>query len=372
MTIKQTMAAAALTAILGIAACSKTPGPDNNNNGQSSLFGNYDQTAMLTNIGNNVLLSGINNAVTSATTAQVAIAAFAAAPNNGTLTAAQTAWAILAQNWAVVEPFGFGPMQDNLISANTNTWPANPTKIESAITANSNAVNVGADTKGLKGLEYLLFDKSGDNVVLTKYTGGNAAARIAFLNSVAKDVVTQATNLKNAWKSGYLTTFENAKGNDVSSSASQLINTLSLFLDQVKNMKVGNPIGMGVKVNDNKAHPELIEYTIAEQSIPAMKANVQAMKAAFDGGSGQGLDDLLNYVKAQKNGQNLSVVVDAQFDDVISKINAINAPYSTAVSSQTQQLQAVFNSLKTLIAYFKVDVANNLGVTITFSDTDGD
>ena len=367
--IKQTMATAAVAVILCVAACSKSPSPDNN---QSSLFGNYDQTAMLTNIGNNILLSGINNAATSATAVQTAITAFGTAPNSGTLIAAQGAWATLAQNWAVVEPFGFGPMQDQLISANTNTWPANSAKIESAITANSNAANIGADTKGLKGLEYLLFDKGGNSAVLSKYTGGNAAARIAFLNSVVKDVVTQATNLQNGWKNGYLNTFENAKGNDVSSSASQLINTLSLFLDQVKNMKIGNPIGLGVKVNDNKAHADLIEYTIAEQSIPVMKANVQAMKAAFDGGSGQGLDDLLNYVKAQKNGQNLSVVVDNQFDDVISKINAINAPYSTAVSSQTQQVQAVFNSLKTLIAYFKVDVANNLGVTITFSDTDGD
>ncbi|HEY0245206.1 MAG TPA: hypothetical protein VGC01_06550, partial [Mucilaginibacter sp.] len=71
-------------------------------------------------------------------------------------------------------------------------------------------------------------------------------------------------------------------------------------------------------------------------------------------------------------GQSLSAVVDSQFDDVINKINAVNSPYATAVSSQKQQVQDVFNSLKTLIAYFKVDVANNLGVTITFTDTDGD
>lgn len=363
------MAASVAAVVFAAAACSKST---DSSKSSSSLFGSYDQGTMLTNIGSNVLLAGINNFSTSAAADVSAISAFTANPNATTLTAAQTAWTALALNWGTVAPFNFGPLNDNLISATVDTWPANDTKIETAITAQSTAASVGADTKGLKGLEYLLFDKTGNAAVLAKYTGTGAASRITFLNSVAQDLAAQATNLQKQWTGGYLNTFESAKGNDVSSSVSQVVNTISLYLDEVKNMKIGNPIGMGVKVNDNQAHPDLIEYTIAEESLPVMKANVLAMKAAFDGGSGQGLDDLLNYVKAQKNGQNLSTVVDSQFDDVITKMNLINSPYATAVGSQKQQVQDVFTSLKTLIAYFKVDVANNLGVTITFADTDGD
>lgn len=369
MYIKQKIGFAAAGLILIAAACSKSPSSSGTS---TTLFGSYDQTTMLNNIGSNVLMANINTLTTSAATAQTAITAFTTTPNATTLTAAQTAWAVLAVNWAAVAPIDFGPIQDNLIEANVDTWPASDSKIETAITAGSSASVVGADTKGLKGLEYLLFDANGNTAVLAKYTGSTAAAREAFLNSVAKDVATQTATLQSDWKGSYLTVFEGAKGNDVSSSVGQLVNTISLYLDQVKNMKIGNPIGMGVKINDSKAHPDQIEYTLAEESLPVMKANIQAMKAAFDGGSGQGLDDLLNYVKATKSGQNLSTVVDAQFDDVITKMNAITPPYATATSSQTQQIQAVFTSLKTLIAYFKVDVANNLGVTITFTDTDGD
>jgi len=363
------MGASAAAVLFMTAACSKSSDLTKT----SSLFGSYDQSTMLNNIGSNVLLAGINNLTTSSSAAVTAINAFTLSPSDATLTAAQTAWTTMAISWGTAGPFNFGPMSNNLIAATIDTWPANTTKIETAISAQSAASTVGADTKGLKALEYLLFDKSGNTAVLAKYTGTSAAKRITFLNSVAQNVVTQATSLQTAWNSGgYLSTFENAKGNDVSSSVGQVVNIISLYLDEVKNMKIGNPIGMGVKVNDNLAHPDQIEYTIAEESLPVMKANVLAMKAAFDGGSGQGLDDLLNYVKAQKNNQNLSTVVDAQFDDVIAKINLINSPYATAVSSQKQQVQDVFTSLKTLIAYFKVDVANNLGVTITFADTDGD
>jgi predicted lipoprotein len=366
MYIKQKIGVALASIILVAAACSKSPKA-------TSPFDNYDQTGMLTNIGNNVLMAGINSLATNAASAQTAINAFAASPNSGALTAAQTAWTALAQSWAVSAPFNIGPMNENLISANVDTWPVSDTKIEAAINAQSNAATVGADTKGLKGLEYLLFDKNGNTAVLAKYTGSGAAAREAFLNSVAVELATQTGNLQKAWSSGgYLSSFESAQGNDVSSSVSQIVNIVSQYLDFVKTYKIGTPIGMGVKVNDNLPHPDMIEYTIADQSLPVMKANIQAMKAVFDGGTGQGLDDLLNYVKAQKNGQNLSTVVDSQFDDVINKLNLINSPYATAVSSQKQQVQDVFNSLKILIAYFKVDVANNLAVTITFSDTDGD
>jgi uncharacterized protein len=362
----QGVSAVALLLLLMVAACSKIP--DDNN----SLFGNYDQATMLNNIGNTILLSGINNLSASATAAAGAISAFTSSPTDNTLTAAQTAWETLSQNWATSAPFDFGPMNDNLISPNLDTWPANDSKIENAISAQSNATNVGADTKGLKGLEYLLFDKNGNTAVLAKYTGSDAANRKAFLNSVVQDVVTQSAGLQNGWNTGYLNSFATAKGNDVSSSVSQMVNAIALYLDNIKTLKVGNPIGMGVKVNDNQPHPDKIEYTLAEESLPVMKANVLAMKAAFDGGSGQGLDDLLDYTKAQKNGQNLSAVIDGQFDDVVNKIKLINPPYATAVSTQTAQVQDVFNSLKTLITYFKVDAANNLGVTITFSDTDGD
>ena len=358
--------AVAAMAILLATACSKIPDSDN------SLFGNYDQTAMLNNIGNQVLLAGINRFSASAASAATAVSAFASNPADETLTSAQTAWQKLSQDWAAAAPFNIGPMNANLISGAVDEWPANRDKIEKSILAQSKATNVGADAKGLKGLEYLLFDKNGKAAVLAKYAGDNADKRKAFLNSVAQDVAAKAAYLQNAWNTGYLDAFATAKGNDVSSSASQMVNAIAFYLDNIKTLKIGNPIGMGIKINDNRPHPDKIEYAIAEESLSTMKANVQAMKTAFDGGAGQGLDDLLNYVKAQKNGQNLSAVVDKQFDEAVAKLNAVNPPYGVAVETQTQQVKDVFNSLKILISYFKVDVANRLGVTITFSDTDGD
>ncbi|MBS1682049.1 MAG: imelysin family protein [Bacteroidetes bacterium] len=363
---KRLLKAFVFFALLILAGCSTIP--DTNN----SLFGNYDQATMLNNIGNNILMGHINEVVSKFEEADEAINAFTANPNDSTLIKAQSAFNTMVESWAFVSPFNFGPMNDNLILVNIDTWPISATKIENAISAQSNAATVGADTKGLKTLEYLLFDKNGNTAVLSKYTEASSDNRKAFLNSVAQNLSLQITDLQNHWNDGHLNSFVTSKGNDVSSSVSQLVNAVALTMDQIKNVKVGNPIGLGVKVNDNQPHPDKIEYTLTEESLGVMKANIQAMKDAFNGGSAQGFDDLLDYVKAKKNGLDLSDVINDQFDLVITKINAINPPYSNAVSAQTNDVREVFDSLKTLIVYFKVDVANNLGVTITFSDTDGD
>ncbi|HEY0298249.1 MAG TPA: imelysin family protein [Arachidicoccus sp.] len=353
-----------------VISCSKSPSTGNS----SSLFGSFDQTAMLTNIANNVLLTQIDSLAFYANAVNTDVTSFTANPSTATLNTAQSDFAKLATNWGLAVPYNFGPMQTNSLQypIDTYPWPANTTKIETEVSGQGNAATAGTDVEGMKSLEYLLFDKSGNAAVLTKYTtASDAANRKKYLISVATDLQTKTASLKSGW-TNYLSSFVGAKGNDVNSSLSLIINNMSIYLDVVKNMKIGNPIGMGVKLNDNKVHPDQIEYPLSEESLPVMIANMQSMKDVFDGGSGQGIDDLLNYLKAQSNGQNLSTVIDNQFNDAITKLKAINPPYVTAITTQTQQLQAIYTSIKALLAYIKVDMANNLGVTITFTDNDGD
>jgi predicted lipoprotein len=342
---------------------------------KNDLFNNFNQQALLTNIGNNILVPGINNFSKSSVTTQTAIDSFIANPNSTTLASAQDSFMQLSINWAVVEPFNFGPMTDNLWAPEIDTWPIDTGKIQTAISSLANASAQGGDSKGLKALEYLLFDVNGNQAVLAKYTGPSAANMKSYLSSVMGQITLVAAALQTAWtgNGNYINTFITATGNSVSSSVSLLINSTAFYLDEVKNAKVGSPIGMGVRVNDNQPHPNLIEYPIAELSIPAMKANIQSMQSVFDGGgAGTGLRDLLNFVGAVQNGQNLSTVVDTEFVSAINEVNGITPPYAAATVNQTQQLKNLYTALKLLVANYKVNVSNNLGVAITFADTDGD
>jgi predicted lipoprotein len=343
-----------------------------------SLFYSYNQQAMLTNIGTNILVPGINNFATSATATQTAIDSFIANPGTATLNAAQSAFAQMAINWATIEPFNFGPMTDNLWAQTIDTWPIDTGKVQTAISSQANATTQGADSKGLKTLEYLLYDANGNQAVLAKYANGNALAanQKSYLSSVMASVASTATALQSSWtgSGNYLnSSFILAQGNNVGSSVSLLVNSIAFYMDQVKNMKIGSPIGMSVKVNDNQPHPNLIEYPLSGLSLPAINANLVSMKAVLDGGStGPGLKDLLNFINAQQNGQSLSIVGDNDFVTSINEINAITPPFAMALTNQSQQLQTAFLSLRVLIVYFEVDAAGDCGISITFNDNDGD
>ncbi|MEO6851188.1 MAG: imelysin family protein, partial [Mucilaginibacter sp.] len=266
--IYRLIAIAFIAIIFTMAACKKGGQTDSG----TTLYGSYDQNAMLANVGNNIIVHSINNFTTSSASVAAAISSFVNSPDASSLAAAQASFQALALSWAATAPFDFGPLSDNLWYAKIDTWPVNPGKIENAVSTNVDASTQGSDVKGLKALEYLLFDKKGKAAVLAKYQGTDVAItnRKNYLVSVSKNISAMATDLANAWSSSYSNTFSNSKGNDVSSSVSLLVNTFSLYLDEVKNLKIGNPIGMGIKVNDGQPHADKIEYLLTEESLQVM------------------------------------------------------------------------------------------------------
>jgi predicted lipoprotein len=42
------------------------------------------------------------------------------------------------------------------------------------------------------------------------------------------------------------------------------------------------------------------------------------------------------------------------------------------VRTETAQIEGAYDAIKSLLVLIKVDMANKLGITITFSDADGD
>lgn len=337
-----------------------------------SLFDSYDQKTMLGNVADAVLIPAYAQFATSTLDLKTKYTAFLTNTDSVHFVAVRSSYLQLVNSWAGVEPFNLGPINDKLWTVQINTWPVKAYKIETAITANASASTQGADAKGMKALEYLLFDTSFSTALQQLSSAPGAVDRANYTASVIADLDAKASVLAQDWAKTYREEFVQAQGNDVSSSLGLLVNAIALNLDEVKNMKVGNTVGLGVKVNDNLSHPDLVEYARANVSLSAMQQNLISLKNAFNGGAGQGIDDLLNFVQAKKDGQDLSVMVNAQFDDALTKISGLQQPFQLAVVSQKQDVVSLFQSLKKLIAFFKVDIANNLGVTITFSDTDGD
>lgn len=344
-----------------------------------SLFDSFDRKGMLQNIGQNIILKDIEQFNTAAAQLQDAIVALQADANATTLSAAQAAWNNAHDKWSMCVPYNFGPMEDQLLQPKIDKWPVNTAAIEanisSATTIDNDYINTkGSSEKGLKALEYLLFDfDAGNTAVLEKLTTASSATnRLAYLKALAQNIQEQSNKLYTAWSpsgGNYLSQFVNADGNDVSSSVGKLVNVFAFYIDVVKNLKVGNAIG---KMTDDMPHPDMVELYESNRSMQALKLNLQSMEQVFKGGSGQGFDDLLNHMKAQRNGSYLTEVTLAGWQNIYTKADAITTPLQVAVTSDNSKVQALYTSLKEQLVFIKVDMVNNLGVALTFSDDDGD
>jgi len=362
-----------MTAALGIASTGILLVPSCKKDCKTSQC--FDRKTMLTDIGNNVILPAFEEFAAKAQALEEQSVTFANTPNINELITLQNRWKETAYAIKKIELFKVGPVNDNFAYANIDFWPVRTNDVNNyfnnatTITA-ADLSTKGSTVKGSPVIEYLIFAHAGGNIaVLDRFnTDADAAKRKDYLKALCTNLNGTAQMLNNAWKNNYLQTFLAADGTDINSSCNSLVNELLATEDYVKGMKVGYPAGK----KDGTLYPENVEAYQSGESIHFIENNLTIFETTFTGGTGQGLDDYLNFVGAESDGVLLSKKIIDQFAVCQSKCGAINLPLSDAVTQQPDKVTELYNELQKLLVYLKVDMVNNLGITITFNDNDGD
>lgn len=363
--------------ILVVWACSKSEEP--------SAFDTFDRKSMLTNLGNNVIIPSFDAFYQKSVALETAINAYTAdVKSEQKLIAAQQAWLDMAEVWKQASVFKQGPIEDKFLLSNidfsTKGVYLNTSLLEKTIadgTAIDNAYieSKGSTVKGIHAIEYLLFDKSRLNAnVMGGYTGINGDKRNAYVKALATNLKNQAQLILDGWKGGYVTTFINADGRDINSSLGILSNKLIDLIYTIRDERIGAPKG---NRNNGVPQPDLAESALNNSSITLAVNELKGLENAFLGRTpagidGVGLDDLLDKLGAKSGDDLLSAKIKNQFARVYAKLNAIPAPLQTAVVNNKTEVQAAYEEIKKLQVMMEVDMINNLGVLLTFSDNDGD
>jgi predicted lipoprotein len=358
-------------------SCSKSEEP--------SAFDTFDRQSMLTNLGNNVIIPSFDAFYQKSTALETAITAYTAdVKNEQKLMAAQQAWRDMAYVWKQASVFKQGPIEDKFLLSNidfsTKGVYLNTTLLEKAITDGTTIDNAyieskGSTVKGVHAIEYLLFDKAQLNAnVIGGYTGINCANRTAYLKALATNLKNQARLILDGWNGGYVMTFINADGRDINSSLGILSNKLIDLIYTIRDERIGAPKG---NRNNGIPQPDLAESALSNSSIALAVNELKGLENAFLGRTpagvdGIGLDDLLDKLGAKSGNDLLSTKINNQFATVYTKLNAIPAPLQTAVINNKAEVQAAYDEIKKLQVLMEVDMINNLGVLLTFSDNDGD
>ena len=212
----------------------------------SSKLPDFDRKAMLQNFAENIINPSFTDLQITVAALKSATDAFTTLPNDANLTTAQTAWDAAYCSWMYANSFNFGPAGEEGIRKSLveeiGTWPADVATIETNIINGNTTLNdFKRDNRGFNAVEYLLFANGNNSNTVTAFTTNTN--RKIYLTALVNKLKMQVEQVATAWTGNYTTSFINNAGTDVGSSTAQMYNEFVRSFENIKNFKIGLPLG---------------------------------------------------------------------------------------------------------------------------------
>jgi predicted lipoprotein len=286
------------------------------------------------------------------------------------LAAAKKAWWTARKPFKEVEVFAFGPAIEEPLryGPKIDFWPVRSADVEAVLadTAPIDASRLGANSKGMPAIEYLLF--APDALAQFRSTPRRGQALVAF----ASDLALQARGLRDAWS---------PEGGDFQSELveagvrSSTFDTLPMALSEVVNRMAftieairGNKLEAGI-ASDGRPLPDRLESQFSGRSIADIRDNLRGIELLFFGAEAQGISGLDALL--QRRGHYLANSVRGALREARAQLATLD-PLTRAVSEDVQGVHVAAERLGVLQRIIQVDVLGALSLSVRFSDNDGD
>ena len=349
--------------LICLASCS------NNGNGDPN---NFDRKLLLENFASNIIVPAYSELESNTAKLATDAADIANSLNRGNLDGLRNTWKETKISWTKVEAFSFGPIKEQALETRINKWPINDFGLESFLDGKSEVTSADvsalpSNQVGFQAIEYLLFDQE----ALAKFE--NNPVRLQLLGALTASLNSNIKNILQQWEGKYKENFMADDGKEFGSSITQLTNAYLEAVDNVRNFKISTPLGLKT---GGIVKPGLVESKYSKFSKELIVANLQSFKAIFNGqgvaGNKKGFDDYLNGLSISPDGKQLSQVINDNFDSTINAVQKIEGSLAEAVEKNPLQVNDALTEMQKLSVLLKTDMMSQLGLIVTFSDSDGD
>ncbi|WP_438712152.1 imelysin family protein [Aquimarina muelleri] len=341
---------------------------DDNNSSKNEAF---DSQQMLSDVTSNIILPSIENFKSEAILLKQSIFDFTGDPTEEKLVVAQNQWEIAAKSYANIYTFNIGKPKELFMHQLIFNWPAFTPDIDNAI-ANDTELNIeliSTRSKGLIGIEYLLFAENNmsnqEIVILFQSTIG----RVTYLELIVNDVEQQALRLSKIWNDNgenYAQSFINNTDTGLQGSLNMLYNGLFNVVETIKKTKLGKPAGLE---GSSTTNTQLLQAVRSEISLDLIKNNLKAIENTYFNTTGLGISDNVAFIT--KNSE-INDRIKTQFENIYSALNQITIPLHKAIDEQKEPVEEAYNSIKQLVMLLNNEVGSTLSIIITPTDNDGD
>ncbi len=335
-----------------------------------------DRAPMLTNYADNYIIPAYAAMVKDLKALKAKTDAFVATPDATRLSELKASFEAAYIAWQKTDVLEFGPAEDVSLRMYMNTYPVTVTKL------NSNIANGGydleqfgnKDAQGFPAIDYLLNGNA--NTIELFTTDAQSAARKQYLQAVVNKMLQKTEGVSNTWVS-YRNTFVAATGTDVNGGMSKMVNAYVLYFERyLRAGKVGLPVGAMTGV----AKPELTEAYYTPQLSNVLSQYAMAAAIAFyegksyDGtGSGASMKTYLASIGTKDdNGTAIADLITTKLKQAETRLKALNTPIKDAVISKRPEVLTIYDDMQQCVPLLKVDMVSAFGISITYTDNDGD
>jgi predicted lipoprotein len=354
-------------------ACSSDAGP-----ASTSSAPPPDRGKILGDLATNVFVPAYSDSVVDATALEAAMNTLRDAPSAETLAAARAAWKKARSTWKFTDAFLFGPAGDLALTAGVIDTPGDAKKVEDTIAATtpldaSSIGRLGANQRGLGGIEIVLFDPARDDATMLAAFGPAGSRRGTFGALLASELKAKITTVRDAWTNGYANELTTAgRGSTTFATEHQgvdiVVNSLVSAAEIIITLHLAAPLGID---KGGPPKPDAVESPRADYSIEDILAELAGIEATYLG-TRNGVSGLpLSAAVA-----NLNAGADMRMKDALVKakaaVQAIPGPLRTAVVERRDPVIAAHAACRTVKDELAGDVAGTLGTSLGFNVTDGD
>jgi len=330
-------------------------------------------------IAEDTIVPSYQRLVDATDTLAIDVSELCSAPNQTSLETARSSWSAAQSAWMLTSAVRIGPQRSPQSAA--VEYPIDASKIDiiaddvegAAITAAA-VVELGSDVRGLDAIEYLLFTPPGVDEM--------GARRCEYAASAARVTADGAAALLAAWVDGtdgeasFLEQISNTGGNsnwqDPTEAIEDLLNASLSTLREVIDAQLGVAIGL----TDGKPNPQAVDSGPARQALLDISDELRSVAAVYGDANTKpptGISALL----AGASTTTSDAAIRRALDTAIRSVEMVPPPLVDIQPTDTQSdamalLTDAYEQSLAVRSALSTEVASLLGLTVRFSDSDGD
>ena len=335
-----------------------------------------DESAVVVSLTDSIVVPGYAAAADASGELRQTLESLCAQPSQDSLADAQQSWRDARAPWKRTEATWFGPVMDRR-SVGLVDWPElEPDRIEAMLADNPVASEadvrdrLASTQRGFGAIEYLLFDPDAVELLSERSSG-----RCDFLVALGQVIASEMDATLMAWTQetdGFPAYGDYFTGRSnvsllTSEATAEFVRTQVFLTRTLVDMRLAAALGLREGGADLSAIPE----GEGRNALLDLRNQVVGMRDVYlgaDGPDGLGISDLVRGLSSETDEQYAGV----HFAGALDSIDAVALPLRTAMVEQPERVQLVHEELAELRRTLNTEVVSLLGVSVGFSDTDGD